>query len=576
MSGQMDISADEKDIGRFLARQRTQFVVPDYQRRYSWDEEQWSEFWDDLNGLREDRNRHFLGSIVVIIDRNDDIDEFQLVDGQQRVATISLILSILEEKYREAGEEEAANEIANELRDSYEGNEYKRLQLNGFDNEDYQHLLEGDLNLITDQETQLYKAYKWFDQRLDLEMEELREIKRELLSSMSVVQVTCDGELSAFRLFETLNNRGLDLSPPDLMKNHLFMVANDVDGVDYKKTKDYWETILEVFDGETKDLEDFFQHYTMASSVIDVSENVSKTTLYKKFRQVIRDILEDEEVEIEDYVSDMLDKAQYYRAISERNLSKKQADYPISKLEQINEKLRDLEAIKGKTGRVVLLRALEEFDDADDFLAVIRLIEVFVIRRRVVDHSSGSTEQTVYSKICSESFDRDDVLDDMITKLDKKTPNDREFESTIISENFPNSKRTKYLLSMMERHHFAPSGQGIKVSPYEVDIEHIVPQQVSADKYTGWVDYLGIDATRFENQYCSRIGNLTLLEESKNRAAGNNPFEDKKQKEYQTSSFHMTRALLDHEDWSTDKIETRSEELAEVAKGIWSYDNISS
>lgn len=570
----MNINADEKKVDRFLQRPRSRFKVPDYQRRYSWEEQQWEEFWNDLTSIVDTEQQHFLGSIVVIEREEQGMDLYELVDGQQRLATVSLLLRVIEEAYEEQEETGKAENVSANLRFSYDGEEYRRLALNQFDDDDYKHLLNGKWVLLEDRQNQLIDAYHFFSEKIEgHETSEIDEIRSTLLSSMSIVEITCEGELSAMRLFETLNNRGLDLSPVDLMKNHLIHVASEDDDIDVDIIKEYWTKILENLIAEITRLERFFQHYLMSSPIVDIDESISRNTLYRFFRDAIAEVRARGDITVEEYVEDMVRKSSLYASIANCDLDETDIDLYGPHIDEINAKLVDFEALSARSVRTPLMRALYEYDNKDDIMATIRMVETFITRRRIVGKASGTDENKAFSKVCSEAFLSSDPLEATERILSADTPSDSEFRSAMANESFANSDKTKYILDMMERHHFAPStGKGM--NRYNVDIEHVAPRNITADKYTNWVRYLSIDGETFEREYCDRLGNLTLLEDSPNARAQNDPFEQKKA-EYENSAFEMTKELTRYDDWSVERIESRSDDLAELAVAIWSYQTVS-
>ncbi|MDQ2052904.1 DUF262 domain-containing protein [Natronolimnohabitans sp. A-GB9] len=572
MAGRMNINADEKKIDRFLQRPRSRFNVPDYQRRYSWGEDQWEEFWSDLTSIVNTEQQHFLGSIVVIEREEQGMDLYELVDGQQRLATVSILLRVIEEAYEENDESGKAENVSANLRFSYNGEEYRRLALNKFDDSDYKHLLNGEWVLLEDRESKLIDAYDYFYEKIEeAEASEIDEIRSALLSSMSLVEITCEGELSAMRLFETLNNRGLDLSPVDLMKNHLIHIASEDENIDVETVKEYWTKILENLIAEISRLERFFQHHLMSSPIVDIEESISRNTLYRYFREALAEVREREDITVEEYVEDMVRKSNLYASIVNCNLDGSDISLYAPHIDEINAKLVDFEALSARSVRILLMRALYEYDNKEDIMATIRMIETFITRRRIVGKASGTDENKAFSKACSEAFLSSNPLEATKRILSAETPSDSEFRSAMANESFANSDKTKYILDMLERHHFAPStGKGM--NRYNVDIEHIAPRNITADKYTNWVRYLNIDGETFEREYCDRLGNLTLLEDSPNARAQDDPFEQKKA-EYEKSAFEMTKELTALDSWSVDRIEERSTDLAEIAVSIWSYES---
>lgn len=153
-------------------------------------------------------------------------------------------------------------------------------------------------------------------------------------------------------------------------------------------------------------------------------------------------------------------------------------------------------------------------------------------------------------------------------RLSDEAPDDDEFRVGVISSEFKKNKQTKYLLDVLERRHFGGSGEDRAA----VDVEHIAPQRAfDADKYQTWMDEMNVGKDEF-SQVKNMIGNLTLLENRHNAAAGANPFDEKKQ-HYLGSNFEMTQDLLDYDSWNPEKIEERTKRLADACVNIWDFDS---
>jgi len=265
MSSGIGLTATEDRIESILTRQY-RYTVPDYQRRYAWNEEQWSALWSDIQALDNDET-HFLGS-VVLIERNqglNELDKLEIVDGQQRLTTISLILAVMREKYLNQGMDEQADSISEKYlwQEDIDTARYPNLSLSKFDDSDYMAMLEQRFDDVSD--SNLKEGFQFYANKMDsLEPDEINDIRNKLLRGVTAVSITTDGEQSAFRLFETLNDRGLELSAVDLMKNHVFSTAATDPSIDYDRIRDDWEAIIELIVPKLSKPSRFFRHYIMA------------------------------------------------------------------------------------------------------------------------------------------------------------------------------------------------------------------------------------------------------------------------------------------------------------------------
>lgn len=232
----LNITAVEDTVSSVLSRDKHRFQVPEHQRAYAWKEEQLEAFWNDLLSVTSGESEtHFLGSVVVVKEDKglDQLAVLQIVDGQQRLATISILLCIIRQKLRQHGDKlETDSDPAEGIDRSYlweedeDFREQPNLMMSTFDKEEYTQLLNG--RLPSDESSNLVKAAEFFnDKVLEMDVQEVNELRKRLVNSMTLVTIECDSEGSAFKLFETLNDRGLELSAVDLMKNYLFKIAHE-------------------------------------------------------------------------------------------------------------------------------------------------------------------------------------------------------------------------------------------------------------------------------------------------------------------------------------------------------------
>lgn len=288
MSGSLGISANEDTIESVLSR-NYRYTVPDYQRQYSWGEEQWRALWEDLQAL-EDGQTHFLGSVVVI-ERSEglnELDRLEVVDGQQRLATILTMLSVMRQKYLDEGEQSQADVIRNEylFEQDLDQQEYQNLSLSRYDNDSLASILDCDFGQVDNEN--LNEALEFYGSRIhSLSIEETDTLRKKLLSSITLVTIECTEEQSAFRLFETLNERGLELSSVDLMKNHVFSIAAQEDTIDYEAIQESWQTIVDNTLPNLNKPSRFFRHYLMSAPEPDFSDAVSDYKLYDTFQEII-------------------------------------------------------------------------------------------------------------------------------------------------------------------------------------------------------------------------------------------------------------------------------------------------
>jgi uncharacterized protein with ParB-like and HNH nuclease domain len=566
MAGGIGLSATEDTVEQVLTR-NYRYTVPDYQRRYSWGEEQWGALWADVNSIRDD-STHFLGSIVLIERPGglNELNKLEIVDGQQRIATITVLLSLMREKYYEIGESEQAKDIENmylKKRD-LDRNEYQNLTLSTFDNPNFQKVIERSYGKMDN--GQLREAVQFYANKLeDLDVDRLDELRKRLLASVTLVSIRCEGEQSAFRLFETLNDRGMELSSVDLMKNYTFSKAASEPKIEYEQVQDDWERLIKTLIPNMSQPSRFFRHYIMSASEPNYDGDVSDYKLYDTYQNIVDSKLFESGIPLNDYVKELADKAELYTKILNQEIDM----YDEAGNQAINSKLNDLEIINSVQARTLMLRVFEEYNTANKVMESLLLLESFLMRWKVSSYPTGGELDRIYSRICSEAFDKENTIREIYKGLSDRCPSDEEFKASIENKRVRLNDRTSYILKRLEIDYY----DGLEMNLDEYDREHIAPRaSFTAKKYSAWPSTLGTTEAQFE-QLRDKLGNLTLLEADKNIAIGADPF-DKKKEAYAESRLEMNKKLCeDYDNWGTDEIEQRTSELANAMVQIWNLDS---
>lgn len=567
MASGIGLSATEDTVEQVLTR-NYRYTVPDYQRRYSWEEEQWGALWADLNSIRSD-STHFLGS-VVLIERPgglNELNKLEIVDGQQRIATITVLLSLMREKYYELGESEQAQDIENQYlkKRDLDRNEYQNLMLSTFDNPDLEKVIERKYDRMDD--GQLREAVQFYANKLDsLDIDELDDLRKRLLASVTLVSIRCEGEQSAFRLFETLNDRGMELSSVDLMKNYTFSKAASAPNseIDYEQVQDDWERLIKTLMPNTSQPSRFFRHYIMSASEPKYEGDISDYKLYDEYQKIVDTKLPESDISLNEYVEELGDKAELYAKILNQEIDM----YDEAGNDAINSKLKDLEIINSVQARTLMLRVFEEYDTANKVMESLLLLESFLMRWKISSYPTGGELDRIYSRICSEAFEKENSIREIYKGLSDRCPSDEEFIASIENKRVRLNDRTSYILKRLEMDYY----NGMEANLDEFDREHIAPRaSFTAKKYSAWPSTLGTTEAQFE-QFRDKLGNLTLLETDKNISIGADPFKKKKEA-YTESKLRMNQQLCDdYDSWGTDQIEKRTSELANAMVQIWNLD----
>ena len=541
----MKIDADEITLDDLLSRSNIVYQVPVYQRPYSWGEDQWMALWDDVMAQPE-KEPHFIGSLVVIkqgvvVKR---FDEMEVVDGQQRLTTLSILLCAIRDFYVAKGEDEAARRHEDAcLYSTTRKSRDRKLFLGRKDDSYYEGLLKGrpaPKHLIT-------LAYEYFKKRIE-EHDDPDHVADKFTSGVSLVLITAENAEDAFKLFETLNDRGLELSAVDLIKNNILSVTARRAGDELDGIIEFWDNIMDNL--EEIDKIRFFRQYMLATR----PGKVSNQRLYTCYKARIDD------ADIVDWVLELHDASEVYKRLHSFTCGNP----------RLNRKLEDLTNLMAVPAFTLLLKLFLEAWNESDILGVIPAIEAFSFRRMMCNWSTGEMD-TIFNQWANQKDGL--TVSAIVSALKSRSPDDEEFRTRIQGRDFRQNTQTKYMLEQFE-YHAAGTHEKRITEGQNVHIEHIMPQTISSQKCRkvhggDWEAYLGEDAGA-HGDYVSKLGNLTLLAAELNVPASNNPFEAKK-RFYEKSEILITKALCGLPDFRIEQIKQRSEEMAGQAVEIWNF-----
>ncbi len=544
------------------------YRVPPYQRDYSWQEEQWEDLWNDIIEMMDDRSqRHYMGALVIesVSDR-----EFQIIDGQQRMATLSLlalaVLKRLEELADRGIEPEANRERAQSLRHRFIGEkdpasliESSKLFLNATDNaffQDYLVQLKEPRNPrgLPRSNRLLWECFQYFFRKLE-EIEQLEQSGQTLATLLNetvarqllFILITVDDDLNAYTVFETLNARGLELSATDLLKNYLFSRVRVRTDLEHLQRR--WQHLIATIRQER--FPDFLRYHLLCHH-----SKVRKQRLFK----IVRDEVRTPE-DVFALMEALEKRAELFAALQDDT-----HEYWIENRE-CRPHVRELILFGSKQLTPVLFAAWDKFD-AHDFSRTTKLISRFVFRYTVVSSLNTNALEPISHEIAS------GILDGSIQgpkqiheKLKPFHVDDEKFvqDFSILTINTGGRRRkvAKYILCCLETE---LSGRACDPDTDPATIEHILPENPTAD----WAEHFPEEKW---DEYIYRLGNLTLLEPSLNRQIGNRSYAEKLEG-YAQSQYHITSILPDFapEAWTPQLVEHRQRNMAERAAHLWRSD----
>ena len=541
------------------------YRVPQFQRDYSWAADEWDDLWLDIIGLfgEEPESAHYMGYLVL---QSADSRTFDIIDGQQRMTTLSLLMlaavSHLTDLAAPDAPEDPQYRRARQLRSNYIGYldpvslvPRSKLTLNRHNDRFYQnylvpleHLPQRGLNAS---EHLLRRAFNWFKERIKGHSgddgQAVARFVDDAVDKLFFTVITVTDELNAFKVFETLNSRGVRLSATDLLKNYLFSVVSrsDAHEAEIRALEDRWEDIVGLLGSES--FPEFLRVFWNSRHRL-----VRKADLFKTIRNAIGD-----KAGVFALIRDLDRQARVYAALRTPEDSSWTAPERDS--------LAQLQMFNVRQPLSVLLAAFDRFekDDRTGFARFLAAIAVVSFRYNVICGRTSNDQEAMYNRIAREmSQGRIDRVATAIEALRPVYPEDAEFRAAFAERSLRTSSRNRrvvrFILFRLEE---KLSGNRFDFESAKYGIEHVLPENP------------GDDWGQFDDQqreaFTYRLGNMTLLESTKNWGLGNIGFTGKRAVFVKSECLMTARLAQEFDDWTVDKIRSRQIRMAKQATSIW-------
>lgn len=559
------MKANEKYLIRFLDSSDTNFVIPVYQRNYDWKKEQCKQLYDDLvNMINCDYKNHFFGTIVSIYNDSGRNREYLIIDGQQRITTVSLLmLSIFNilKNNRLKSDEIIKEKIMNQYLINQYCNNDRKLKLKPIKNDRnaFERLFSGK-ELISD--SNITENYKYFYNRIskcEVPIEKLFEAIEKLM----IVEIELkNGEDDPQLIFESLNSTGLDLTDADKVRNFILMgKTSDIQERLYNK---YWHNVEK---NTNYRVTEFIRDYmTMKRGKIT---NINK--IYFSFKEYVYM----NNIEIQDCLKDMLKFSEYYSNIIRHNLG----------IEKVDEILMRINKLEVTVSYPFLLNLLDDYYNKvisdNELVEVLSVIESYIFRRILCKFPTNALNK-VFMNLSKEIKKYTDYKDNYVYRLklilknkkaSQKMPTNEEFKRSFF-ENDVYSVKAKNKVYLLERLENFNNVEKVDIenliSENKLTIEHIMPQTLNKV----WKNSLGENWEEIHSKYINTIGNLTLT--GYNSRLSNKSFIEKRDMEngFKTSRLKLNKYLSSRKNWTEKEILERTNELFNDALNIWGYPNI--
>ena len=542
--------------------------VPPYQRDYSWSEENWEDLWNDIVELMPNsQDNHYMGALVI---QGKSDREFLVIDGQQRLVTLSLFALAVISKLNtmaDQGTDPASNkERAQQLRNRFIGEkdpasltETTRLLLNNTDNDFYQDYLvqlkkPPNPKRLPKSNNLLWKCFLYFTKQLD-SLEYLETDGKAVAAVLSetaarqlmFILITVDDELNAYTVFETLNARGLNLTTTDLLKNYLFSLVTTHSDLEALQRR--WAKLIATVD--YKRFAEFLRYHLLCKE--------SKVRTQRLFRLVRTRIRSKENVF--ELLTELESRAELFAAVSDP-LHDYWKDFP-----QAKPFIRELSLFRVRQILPLVFAARECFSK-DDFVRVLKLLSIVSFRYNVISSLNTNVLERVYPNAAKAVIAGDASSPAEVFKLikpvyvsDSKMRQD--FLLFVINPRGRKKKLAKYILARFEQD---ASGRSCDFETDPGTVEHILPENPLRD----W------DKTfppELQEPLVHRLGNLTLLTSPENNEISNAMY-DNKVETYQSSAYALTRKILEiaPDEWTPELVDKRQKYLARRAVHLWRSD----
>ena len=580
----MDVNEDI--ISEYLTVRKVRFIIPVYQRNYDWRDEQCQQLWDDVLALSESADKkktHFIGTIC---SKSPNTHERTIIDGQQRITTISLLVKAIHDVLEDEDDK-------TELDESYLHNTGKgidpkdsiKLQLNKHDNQIYTKLLGLDNPIETnftsaEQTSRIYKNYFFFLYKLkELKIDEIEAIW-DAFDRLNLIDLQI-GDENPQEIFESLNSTGLELKNVDLIRNNLLMNLTYKDQV--HMYDHYWSKIEE--NVGTDNMDRFFVDYLIytrqSDSLTEVGvkrrQHINENTLYYAFKNHYAEVVKENPgltaVQIiESILKDMHECSIIYKDLVFENEMKPVKSGETDPLIRIPWAIYSIVNLNQSiNARPLLLLILTKMTQgiitAEQALTMINGCLSYVFRSKICRYygMTGQSSGNIIKRIEESNADPITAFWKAITSGTGKYafPSDELFKNELMNRDVYLALRAngcRYLLYTLEYNYVNSKGVD-DVYPWDSSTEHILPQTPSE----AWKAYLGDEASRYL-EYVHRLGNLTLTDY--NSDMSNLDFESKK-KWFLTAKYAYTTELCAIEKWNIDAIETRGSTLAGECLKIW-------
>lgn len=547
-------------------KKSSQFVIPIYQRTYSWEEEQCRQLWNDVirAGSNDNVAVHFVGSIVYVESGLSQVTHqapLLVIDGQQRLTTISLLLAALAEA---VGDDEPIDGFSQRkikkyylLNDEETGDRYFKLLLTQTDKETLTAIVSGREQPV-EESIRVKANFELFRKWIEESDVDLKTICTGVAKLIVVDIALTRGQDDPQLIFESMNSTGKELSQADLIRN--FILMGLLPELQTELYTQYWRPMEVDFgqDAYGTHFDSFMRHYLTVRTG-DIPKINAVYDAFKKFSRERLESATDENSHIKDLVKEIREYSRYYCSMA----LGKEGDVELKKA------FHDLREMRVDVAYPFLLELYEDYDqgtlEREDFLKILRLTESYVFRRAICSIPTNSLNKTFST--FSRSIDKQNYLESVIANFllqpsYRRFPDDVEFMRDLKTRDLYHFPRRSYWLRRFENF-----GRNEYVPVDEYTIEHIMPQNENLSQE--WRQALGDDWKTIQKTWLHTLGNLTLT--GYNSQYSDRPFQDKRDMPggFSQSPLKVNEGLGQVGGWNEQEIKIRANRVANLALEVW-------
>ncbi|OKA01132.1 DUF262 and DUF1524 domain-containing protein [Helicobacter pylori] len=543
--------------------QERQFVIPIYQRVYSWEKEQCKQLWDDIikTGGNDQIEGHFIGSIVFVHDGiyTTNHNELLIIDGQQRLTTITLLFIALRDRLNDEDEfleKFSHQKIQNRylINSDEKGDKRFKLILSEPDRDTLLSLIDKDRRKPSEPSSKIMENFKLFEEWIRKNTDKLETIFKGL-EKLMVVEISLErGKDNPQLIFESMNSTGKDLTQTDLIRNYILMgLEPEEQKIFYEK---YWRAMEEGF--EQSEREELFNKFVRHYLTIKTREIPNINKVYEAFKRY----QQERGIETEALLQDLQKYCGFFCQIA----FKKEADKDLKKA------LGFLVDLEMDVIYPLLLELYSDYSDGvlskADFIPIIALIESYICRRAVCGLGTNGLNKIFAS--FTRHIQKDEYFESLEAHFgslikEQRFPGDDEFKNSFTTKELCDSNKTEKARYYLERLENFDTKEPVNTE--ECTTEHIMPKTLDSE----WKRDLGENFQEIHDKYLHTIGNLTLT--GYNSEYSNRSFQEKRdmEKGFKQSPLKLNQSLKDLESFGEKEIEKRANDLADWALKIWTY-----